>query len=567
MKKHLVFFILFLALFSFIFRSLLAHFSTHLLDTRDYPYVVWVMYQSIDKIVHLNFSHFFETNAFYPHPYSLLYSDILLPQAIIATPFSLFISNPILVFNMTFVVTFILNYIASLLFWKTLFKKDHLAFLGAVFTVFSPYFQLQLSHFQLLTIWPFFFSLFFLFRTQDKKNTRDLIISGVFLAVQFLASVYLAVFLLFGIILFFILSALYRRKPLGELKKAVLLIGVFVVIDAVFIKAYLDMKQYYHIVRDIREYINYSAHLSDYLFTTHRDSFFYRLQIFSKWNGFDKHFTGGLFPGFLFSALALIGVITFHRIKKNWFTSFEVSKSNVYFLLLGIAGFLFSLGPRISFNGQYAHLPAPYWIFIKFVPLFDAVRATARWYFLLYIAFIFFSLKALDGIKRYRAVLPVLFLVIFLIEYVPLGVRAEEEKYMNNEYLVLKEQCVQGRKVLLEVPVQHFDVTGGIVEGLSYITQVEFSSVYHRCYLINGYSGYDPSYLFDLKDSIYAYMSKRDTSGMLKFLRTKGVQMLKINENAFLKENRLLWEGIKPEFEQKTKKLKGTQTIYVINSL
>lgn len=509
------------------------------------------MYQSINHIKHLDFSHFFNTNGFYPHPYTLLYSDILLPQAVIALPFSYLSTNPILVFNITFVITFILNYFSAFLFWKVIFKKDHIAFLGSLFTVFSPAFQLQMSHFQMLSIWPFFLTLYFIFKDSDRQNIKYLIYSGIFLSLQFLASVYLALFLLFSLILYYTIHLFYQRKVVDVIKRISIVIGLFIFVDGIFIKAYIDMKHYYNISRSIGEYINYSAHLSDYIFTTFRDSLLYNFSIFGKWNAFDKHFSGGLFPGFLFVVLSVFGVFVFQKIKGKTYLSIELTEQKVYFILITLCGMLFSLGPRLSFNGQYAHIPTPYWILLKFVPFFEAVRASARWYFLFYVGIVYFALSSFNSKKLKISIVLSFVSLLFIFEYIPLNVQAEKVNYFDKSYQILQEQCKYERKVLLELPLMHFDYAKGIVYGLSYISQVELASVYHKCSIVNGYSGYDPQYLFEMKDKVYAYIHKHDVDGLISYLRSHKVSFIKIDESGLLSEVKPDFISIKKEFESK----------------
>src|SRR3990167_10472341 len=86
-KKFLLYLSLFILILLFVFRNLILNISTNLIDWLDYPYVIWVMSQSINHIQNLDFINFFETNAFYPHKMTLLFSDLLLPQALILLSF------------------------------------------------------------------------------------------------------------------------------------------------------------------------------------------------------------------------------------------------------------------------------------------------------------------------------------------------------------------------------------------------------------------------------------------------------------------------------------------------
>ena len=194
-KSGLIYFLIFLIIFVFVFRSLILNLTTHLLDWLDYPLVIWIIHQNLEKITALNFANFFNSNAFYPHTHTLLFADSQLPQTLIALPFSFLSKNPILVFNFVFIITFILNYFSSFLFWKTIFKKKYLAFLGALLTVFSVFLHLEISHFQMLSFWPFFFSLYFLLKQKDNERLKNIFLAGLFLAIQFLACVYLGIFL------------------------------------------------------------------------------------------------------------------------------------------------------------------------------------------------------------------------------------------------------------------------------------------------------------------------------------------------------------------------------------
>ncbi|HCE30869.1 TPA: hypothetical protein DEQ89_02540, partial [Candidatus Daviesbacteria bacterium] len=203
-KKNAFYFILFLLVLLFVFKDLVLNLSTNLLDWRDYPFIIWTIFQNITHVNTLDFANFFETNAFYPHRLTLLFSDLLLPQSLVLWPILYLTKNIILSFNLVFIISFILNYISLFLFWKQLFKKDSIAFFGSIFVIFSPFFQMELSHFQMISYWPFFFTLYFVFRNEEKRQTKNLISAGLLLTIQFLASVYLSVYLIFSLLIFYL---------------------------------------------------------------------------------------------------------------------------------------------------------------------------------------------------------------------------------------------------------------------------------------------------------------------------------------------------------------------------
>lgn len=529
MKKSLIYFLVFLFLLVLVFHNLLKNPASALLDWRDYPYYVWVVQQNLGHITNLDFANFFNTNAFYPNANTLLLSDTLLPQSLIALPFSLFLSNPILIFNITFLITFILNYVSSFLFWKEIFKRRRIAFLGALLVIFSPFVHIELGHFQMISFWPYFFAMYFLVRSSGGK-AKNAAIVGLFLSLQFLASVYISIFLIISIILYIALKALYTKDKLVLAKKAAIIFITFVLLDGVFIKGYLDTQKMYDIKRDYSEYVQYSAHISDYLFTTNFISPLHKTQISNRWNDFDKHKGGATSAGILLTSLSILGLLAVRRSKHRFNISLSLTHERLFFLVLAVTGIILSLGPRIGFNGVYAHIPLPYHFLIKYVPLFDIIRATSRWSYLFYVGTIYFALSFINSTKG-RGALVLVFTVI-LIEYIPFSVPTYTDTYLDQSDQVLLTECKEGNTVVLEVPITHFDGKGTITDGLSRVTKNQLASTYHGCSLVNGYSGYDLPSIQNLKDEVYEYLANGNLENLTTLLSNKGVDILLVNRDS-----------------------------------
>jgi hypothetical protein len=537
MKKLLnsgyFYFGIFLLLLIFSFRSLFFDLGKNLISWLDYPYVIWVMYQNIGHLRAFDFINFFNTNAFYPFKNTLLFSDILLPQSVIALPFSIFIKNPIEVFNISFLINFILDYLSLYLFWKYIFKNRITAFLGSVFFIFSPFYYTQLGHVQMLTYWPFFFSLYFLFK--DEKNIlKSSFLSGLFLAVQFLASVYLSVFLIFTILVWTLVSLFYLTRSRVFIKMFLIFV-VFLLFDGVFIKSYINVKKDYGMERNINEYIQYSAHLSDYIFSGSIGSWLHQTSIIEKWNSLDKHVIGekASSVGFLFGILFILGAFNFNKIKSRNFLSFELNIYSFFSIIVLIGGLIFSLGPRLSFNGTYAHIPLPYLLLLKHIPFFDSIRALARWSFLVYFGalyFVLFFINNLTKFKRYPIFIGLIF-VWFMLEYFPISIKANSENYLDNNYNFLFTNCVKNKSVLIEIPYTHlFGVKGGIVDGLRYISGVQLSSLSHDCNLVNGYSGYDLPENIEYFKKLNEDVGQKKCIDFLSLLKNRNVEYIKLNE-------------------------------------
>ena len=552
-RKFLVYLLIFLIIFSFAFRSLIFNFITNLIDWRDYALVVWLIFQNIQKIIHLNFVNFFSTNAFYPNTNTLFFTDTFLPQSIIALPFSLISKNPILIFNFIFVITFVLNYISSYLFFNKILKREFLSFLASLFFIFSSFFYLELSHFQMMSYWPGFFSLFFIFKNEKQNKIRNLIFAGIFLSLQFLASVYLSFFFATIISIFFLTKVIFERKLIKNLKQIIIVFITFLLLAGPFIYGYRLVQKQYSFRRDPSEFINYSANLSDYLFTK-SDSLIYKLNLFKKWNSFNKNSMGGnaAFPGFTLTILSLLGLFKIYKENNLIKIKIELDRNKFFFLSLIIIGFIFSLGPRLKFNGNYAEIPLPYWILLK-IPFLESLRSLCRWSFVFYLGIVGLAFEYLRE-KKNIALLGTIF-ILFFLECFPLNVQTYKDSYINDKTEILRNICQKDKKVVLEVPITHFDGTGGIVDALTYITKTELASSYHNCYLINGYSGYDLPSLLKFKDDFYQVLATRNSNKFISFLKQNKIDIIQINKERLDKDSLINYEKIYPQL-LKTKNLK-----------
>lgn len=537
MRKLFIYFSIFILILGFVFRSLLLDMSNSLIDWRDYALMVWIVFQNTDKILTLNFQNYFSTTSFYPNPYSLLFSDLLLPQSFLFMPFYLLTKNLILSFNLVFILTFILNYISSFLFWKSLFKKSSIAFLGSLLVIFSPFFHFEYSHFQMLSYWPFFFSLYFLLKEKESKKYLNSVLSALFLCIQFLASVYLSFYLLTFVFLVFLIRLFKRQSLKDNLIRLSIIAFTFLLICGVFIKGYIDMKQHYQVSRNIEEYIAYSANLSDYIFSRPIDSVLHNTAIIDRWNAQNKSNWVGqaAFPGFLVFVLSIIGIALFKKDRNSVSLIFNLDSQKVLFFLVTLIGFVFSLGPRLIFNGTYAHIPLPYSLVLKFIPLFESIRVSARWSFLFYFGLIFFALVGIQKItnNRYKKLIFGIIFVLILLEYIPLNIKAEQDTYFDDRDLVLQNICHDKPTVLLELPVTHLDAENDIAAGLSYITKAQLASTKNECLLVNGYSGYDLPSIIELSQKTNQYIDSIDTNGFYNELRDRNVSLFKFNPDRY----------------------------------
>ncbi|MEP7166994.1 MAG: hypothetical protein ABI758_03395 [Candidatus Woesebacteria bacterium] len=528
---------------SFSFRSLIFSMGTHLPDWNDYPFYVWTVYQNVGHLKSLSFHHFFNTNIFYPYQGTLLFSDLLLPQSIIALPFSFFISNPILVFNIVFFITLLLNVTSTYFFWRQIIDKNEQVFLAVFATCVSGFLFQNSVHFQFLGFWPFFFGFGYLVKNQ--KTTKDLVCLGIWAGIQFLAGVYLAIFLLCAIFLWYGLEFFWNKKNkeslLSIVRQLFIVLVTFTLIAGFFAFKYIEIKKMYQINREFWEYIYYSAHLTDYVFSTNYQSIISNLWPISKWNSFNH--AGSLFPGFLISGLFLIGLFSIKKIKTIVSISIMLKREDIFFFLLLIGGFFASLGPRLNVNGTYAIVPLPYLIPLKLIPLLDPIRVNSRWYLYVLIALIYFALK---GMRKFnflsKTFIVALFCFVVALEVMPITKSTEAKAYYHDVYSQIEPICTKNTQVLLEYPMTQNTKDINVVTNLTYRTQAMLASLRHHCTLVNGYMGYVPKDYVRYESELTTSVNSTQSAQFWKLIDEKQVRFIKLNKHDLFSEKVLIVE-------------------------
>ena len=401
----------------------------------------------------------------------------------------------------------------------------------------------------MISIWPYLFGIGFLLR--KGLTIKSAVIVALLTTMEFLSSVYLSVFMLFTISIWVILTLYSRREELvhysGIQKKIIIStlkwMGIFcltfIILSGPFILKYMQVKKSYGISRDYGEYVLYSAHLTDYLFTTHYHSFISTLSPIVKWNSFNMHRLGeaGGFPGIVLLLLSVIGLLIYSRNSSSLNLKLPLSFNHIFFLILTFCGFIFSLGPRLNVNGTYLAIPLPYEIILRYNPLVEPIRATARWSFIFYFGLVYFACIGLQKInKRTKSNLVMSLLsIVFLLEIVPTNKISESKNYYPEVYKTIEKGCLS-KSVLLEYPMSQFTKDVNIITNLTYRTQILLASVNHKCKVVNGYSGYIPTQYQDYEGRLQKAVENNDKLEFLKLLDSKEVSFIKLNKKSLFED-------------------------------
>lgn len=500
---------------------LVLHPSTALTDWLDYPLIVFILEQNIKHLSQLDFANIANISSFYPSPGGMFFTEVMFIQGIVGTLLFPFTKNYILTHNIIFFLTALANIVALQYFWSKIFKNQLIISVLSMLFVFSPYYFSMYVHFQMIGYAFFFFSAA---RVLSATNKKDFFWAGVLSGLQFLVGVYLGIYSLVFTGIFLVWKLWKTRKLKDIFVWGSMYTAGFTLIAGYFVYMFAKVKAEYAIERDAGFYVDLALQPTDWLFNPY-DSVWSRT-VYKAINAFGHRHGPHFSPGWVLIGSAAAGLMLALKKKRRTFTMLML-------LVLGW-GIMAGLGPRLTVNGQYYGTLLPYAVFLKFTPFFDALRATGRWFFFIQIGLLFFVGVLLEQLsarltRKAAVVAVVIGLLLYGIEMVPLTQRTEAQSYRTPEYEVLSDNCKQGN-VLLEYPFGTNTETNA-TQLVHYWSNMLLNQMHHDCYIVNGYSGFDPQHYLDYKQSFEEAVQNEDSQQLEVLLNQKNVTFLKINKN------------------------------------
>jgi Dolichyl-phosphate-mannose-protein mannosyltransferase len=199
--------------------------------------LAWVSHQ-----LFIDPAHLFDGNQFYPAPRTLAYSDAMLFQGLLAIPLIKGGMPPLIVMNLFLFGGIVLSGGGMYLLARRLTGDTAAALLAAIVFSFAPYRADHLMHLELqwamfipLTLWAFH-------RTLREGRLRDGVLTGVFLLLQLLCSIYYALFLASALTIVGGASLVLQRRQVTRRMLGGFAIGglIFVAIAVPYSKPYRD---------------------------------------------------------------------------------------------------------------------------------------------------------------------------------------------------------------------------------------------------------------------------------------------------------------------------------------
>jgi hypothetical protein len=492
---------------------------------------IWTMGWDTNSLLH-HPSQLWQGQLLYPNSLTLSYSENLLGEALFFAPIYLLTHNPVLAYNVTFYLTFLLcgtnMYIAA----RYYTGKPFAAFIAALIYAFAPYRVAQIDHIHIVAGEWIPLAFLYLDRSLQDSKSRHWILFGLFYLLQLLSSIYYAIFLTYTLLAYLLIryskgAVVQLREQRGTyvkqlarqaIKPCAVLLGVGIILF-ILMRPYLA-SLHNGFVRSAIESASYSAFIRDFLFTAP----FNTLYGVYYYNGVKLPLDGEhfLFIGWTIIVLIVFGLVLAFR------------KHNVplrAFAWTGLIVLLFAFGPFLQYSAPhgtvriptdpYTHpfspaIPMPWFLAYYVLPGFKGVRVPARLMGVLLLVLALLSaygvawlqemlatrwqtIKDEQGRKRARRygiknfvaqgiliVLPFVLLLEALpshppVTHVPTG-SAIPAAY---QWLAAHDD----KQPVVELPMAHLDENFTQKDEAWY----DYYALYHNHPIVNGWSGYRPN--------------------------------------------------------------------------
>lgn len=416
--------------------------GTHVVDRQDPLLNAWIMAWEAHQLLR-DPLRLFQANIFYPYPYALAFSEILLSTTALVLPVRWAGATPILTYNLAFLLAFFTTALGGYLFALYLTGRRLAALVAAVAYAFSPYRFGHLSQVQLLAFGWLPLALLALDRLLSGRGPlwRNAALFMLFYLLQALASFYSAIFAAVASALYAVGLWVRRRVPPSSLDAegegphgacaqrrrrdeeglrrigALLVAGAGVALVMIpFAWPYLQVQRELGAGWSLADNETFSASLQAYAYAPPETRLWGPLTRGLAYVYGPCCPPDTLFPGLTLLALAALALWR-GRGRRRW-------------LLAGLlaVGFLLSFGPTLHLRaGQPTGIRLPYgWLFAH-VPAFSALRAPVRWAVLVTLGLSLLAAWGTAWVPRgsvgARFIAPVLALVLVLVEFAAVPLR------------------------------------------------------------------------------------------------------------------------------------------------
>jgi hypothetical protein len=446
----------------------------------------------------------FDGNIFYPEQRTLTFSDAMVVEGLVAAPLFAAGLPPVLIHNLLLLGAIVASATGIFVLARHLTGSSAAGVVSGVIFAFVPFRFEHYMHMEMQwTMWtPWAF--WAMHRTLETRIWRYGLLTGLFVSLQMLSSIYYGVFLivLLGLVTALLLLAeRLRDVPMLLVRLAPAALVVLVLCGA-YAQPYLETKKDVG-GRGVREIMLYSARPSSYLVAT-PDNVVYG-EMFASRGRPERR----LFPGALAVVLAIVGLFARPNGKAPLTIAYLLGMVLAYEMSLGLSGYSF---PFLVERSQ----------------VFEGFRAIARlgifvvFFLAVLAAWGFAAIAKVRGMPR-RALL-CFAIAALVVEYRvrPLGLI----RYPNQPYPLHAWLATQPRGVVAVLPMPD-DVPGTD-------PRVAYLSTFHWQPIVNGYSGFAPQSYLDRLTDVRGFPDEKS----IERLRRDGVRYLVVQLWCYRRDDR-----------------------------
>lgn len=353
---------------------------------------MWTMAWDTTTLLHAP-THLWQAQILYPNSRSLSFSENLLGESILFAPFFLLTHNPVLAYNITFYLTFLLCGINMYIMARHYTGKPFAAFVAALIYAFAPYRVGQIDHIHIVAGEWMPLAFLYLDLSLEQGRWRPWILFALFYLLQLLSSIYYGIFLSYALLAFVLFryakpfvaqlrsnKGAYLKSILSRSVRPIIILGVMGLFLAILMAPYIATLRH-GFSRSLDQTERYDATLKDFGFAVPFNWLYginnYKGQIIPLDS---EHY---LFLGLVTLALALLGVILIYRRKLTTLRPY---------MWTGLIVLLFAFGPRLHYalpggSPYYApptsppvppNIPMPWMLAYYVLPGFAGLRVPAR---------------------------------------------------------------------------------------------------------------------------------------------------------------------------------------------
>jgi hypothetical protein len=342
------------------------------LNTDDGRWSIWVV-SWVAHALTTNPLGVYDANIFFPHRYTLAFSEANLGAGVLGAPAWLITTNPYTTHNVVFLATFVLACAGAYYLTRYLSGSRHAAAVAAILFGFCPFIFARTAHVQLLFIGMMPFCMLAFHRLVDVRTVGRAVTLGVLLWATALSCAYYGIFagLMVGLgtIVYAISRGLWRSR---EYWTAIALAAFTSVgLTLPFFLPYLYVQREGGFVRTLDDARQYAADLAAWVASSawaHR-----------WWLPVLGDFNEVLFPGILAVVLGAVGVRIMLRRAKD---------TALLYLLIAVLAFWSAFGPDAGL----------YRVFYETIPIFTFLRAPGRMGVMVTLSAVVFASAALASL-------------------------------------------------------------------------------------------------------------------------------------------------------------------------